>query len=136
MSARHRTARTHRTTDRAARPTPRLLGQRELTALTGLVHPAPLPDSELAVLPTECVIPPGEVSRTHQGVTRVIAGLGQPGLLRCETVAGLAEAAGRGWGLAVPSHVAKALWRFCDAFSDQEPLLRGARKGLRVHVTA
>jgi len=136
VSARHRTARTHRPIDWTARPAPRLLGHRELAAVAGLAHPAPLAESELAGLPPACVIPPDEVARTHQGLTRVLADLGQPGLLRGEIVDGLRDAAGRGWGLSVPPHMAKALWRFCDAFSTQELLLRGAREGLRVHVTA
>lgn len=136
MSARHRTARTHRPIDQTARPVPRLHGPRELAAVNGLVHPAPLPDSELADLPPSCVIPPSEVARTHQGLTRVLADLGQPDLLRGEIVDGLRDAAGRGCGLSVPPHLAKALWRFCGAFCAQEPLLRGAREGLRVHVTA
>jgi hypothetical protein len=136
VSTRHRTARSHRPTDRTARPAPRLHGHRELAAVAGLAHPTPLPESELADLPPACVIPPDEVARTHQGLTRVLADLGQPDLLRGEIVDGLRDAAGRGRGLSIPPHMAKALWRFCDAFSTQEPLLRGAREGLRVHVTS
>lgn len=137
MSARHRTARSHRPVPRATTTAaPDLHGGRELAALVGLSHPAPLHPDELAVLPAQCVIPPEEVARIHAGVTNVLAGLGQGHLLTSETVTGLRQAAARGCGLAVPPHVAKALWRFCDTFGDREPLLRGAREGLRVTVPA
>lgn len=134
MSTHKRTARSHRTTTRAVAPD--LYGRRDLHALTGLAHPAPLTSAELAVVPTECLIPPTEVARTHEGVTRVLTGLGHADLLTCEVVTVLRDAARRGWGLSVPAHAAKALWRFCDAFADWEPLLLGARDGLRVHAAA
>lgn|GEM_PF-4842808 len=130
MSTKHRTARSHRP---AVRTAPTLHGQRELSALAGLAYPTPLTRDELALLPNECVIPPDEVARTHAGVTRVLAGIGHADLSRCEIATGLQAAAERGIGLSVPPHMAKALWRFCDAFVPREPLLHGAREGLRVH---
>ena len=134
MSSHKRTARSHRTTMRPV--TPDLHGRRDLHALTGLAHPAPLTSDELAVAPTKCLIPPTAVARTSEGVTRVLTGLGHADLLTCQVVTGLRDAAQRGWGLSVPAHAAKALWRFCDAFADREPLLLGAREGLRVHPAA
>lgn len=78
----------------------------------------------------------GEVVRVLAGDAAVLARVGQAGLLRCEVPVGFAQAAGVGWGMGLPPHLAKALWRFRDAFSDPGPRLRGAREGLRVHALA
>lgn len=135
MSAARRT-RTHRTARRTDRPAPRLLGQRHLAALTGLAHPAELPAAEPALPPPQCVMSPGEVARVLAGDAAVLARVGQAGLLRCEIPVGFGPAAGVGRGTGLPPHVAKALRRFRDAFSDTEPRLRGTREGLRVHALA
>lgn len=118
------------------RPAPvGLAGPRHLSALDGLARTAPLhPVLDADAPDHDCPIPPRAVADTLAGATAVLVRVGRQDLLDRPVLAGLAEAARHGWGVTVPPDAAKALWRFCDAFQDDEPRLSGAARGLRVIV--
>lgn len=112
-----------------------LAGPRHLSALMGLLTPPSLDPIVDADMPDgRCTMPPADVARTIAGATAVLGRLGQRDMLDGPVLRPLADAAARGRGVSLPHEHSKALWRFCDAFGDDEPLLRGAARGLRVLV--
>ncbi len=109
-----------------------LLASRHLAAISGLLDPPPLDPRADPPLDHDCPMTPEVVADTSEGARRVLLALGQEDVLAgSELLTGLAQAAAAGWGAEIPPRGAKALWLFCDAFADHEPLLRAGARALR-----
>ena len=114
-------------------PGPDLLDARHLAAVLGLAAPPPLDPTVDPDVDHDARMPAASVTVTLAGVTAVLTGLGMVDVLDAPIPVALRAAADRGAALRLRPRLAKALWVFCHEFSDTDPRLRSADRGLRVH---